>query len=129
MNAKRQSHREPATREPLLRRIAYAGLGALSLVQHRGRALLAELVEEGRRFGARGQDAARELGSTLGDRAAGLRALLRGRLEAAGERIGQAIEDLSSGLLERAGIPSRRELSELSRRIAELNRQLAELGR
>jgi poly(hydroxyalkanoate) granule-associated protein len=111
------------------RRLWLAGLGAAALAERQGRRLFAQLVAEGRRIRAESGGIARTLAQRLRGELSARRLTLGRRAEAAAERLGGMVEDLSSSLIERLGIPSRREIRELSARIAELRHRLAGLAR
>lgn len=110
------------------RRIWLAGLGAVALAERHGRDWFARLVDEGERIREESATAARMLYRRAGRSLASRRDWIRERIADAAERLGRSVEDLASSLVERVGIPSRRELRELSARMMELRQRLRELA-
>ncbi len=112
-----------------LRRLWLAALGAATLAQRQGRSLFAALVAEGQRIRAEQERLADAFATRVNEELAARRTAMLERIAETSERLGRMVEDLSSSLIERLGIPSRREVRELSARIAELRGRLAELAR
>jgi poly(hydroxyalkanoate) granule-associated protein len=100
------------------REVYLAGLGAMATVDERGRAWFSDLVREGQKIAPR--VASKRVPTPL--RKAGDRLKkFGGRVEAA---VGQGVQ---TGL-ERVGVPSRREIHQLTRRIEALSAKIDQLG-
>lgn len=96
------------------REVYLAGLGAVSTVDERGRAFFSDLVQEGEKVAPRRVPAPLR---TAGDRIK----KLGGRVES---MVGQGVQ---TGL-ERVGVPSRREIHQLTSRIEALSAKIDQLG-
>lgn len=129
MRSKSQSQPHSPTSLAELRRVWLAALGVVALAERQGRSLLAALVAEGQRIQAEQERRAGALADRAREQLASHRTAIRERIGEASERLGRMVEDLASSLVERLGIPSRREVRELSLHIAELRDRLAELAR
>lgn len=110
------------------RRFWLAGLGAFALAERHGRDLLRQLIAEGQRFRSEHELGATAIAARLSERLAAQRTAIARWLSEVSQQLARASEDIASSLIERLGIPSRRELRELSARIAELQRRLSELA-
>ncbi len=96
------------------REVYLAGLGAVATVDERGRAFFSELVQEGEKVAPKRAPAPLR---TAGDRIK----KLGGRVES---MVGQGVQ---TGL-ERVGVPSRREIHQLTSRIEALSAKIDQLG-
>lgn len=96
------------------RDVYHAGIGVVAAADERGRTLFHELVQEGEKVAER--DVARSL------RSAGE------RVKALGERATSALGRGVQNGLERVGVPSQREISQLTQRIERLNAKIDKLS-
>ena len=110
-------------------KIWLAGLGALAVAEEEGSKLFKTLVQQGERFEAEGKQKLKEAKKDADD--AGTRAKklaeetaerARRAAEGAWEQLGGAFDDKLAKALHRIGVPTREEISALSRRIEELTR-------
>jgi len=101
-----------------------AGLGALSLAQKRGGALLSGLIAEGHDLQTRAQKLAREVGSDAGVHVKGALAPFRAGLKRNVKKLGAAMRSGVAGALARLGIPSKADIEELTKRVSALSKQL-----
>jgi poly(hydroxyalkanoate) granule-associated protein len=93
-----------------------AGLGSLAVAEEEGTKLFRQLVDRGREFETR-----------LGEPVAAARSSMKGlgkRAKGAIESLESTVEDQVKGALTRLGLPTRREVAELTRRVEQLRREL-----
>lgn len=101
-----------------------AGLGAVSIAQKRGGDIFKTLVGEGKQFQVRSQKIAQEIGV---DAKAQIDAALKaGKVRAQQElaKAGAAVQHGVATVLAKVGIPSKRDIEELTTRVTALSRQL-----
>ncbi|HET9767282.1 MAG TPA: phasin family protein [Thermoanaerobaculia bacterium] len=110
-------------------KIWLAGLGALAVTEEEGSKLFKNLVQQGERYEAQGKETLKEAKKSAD--AAGARAKklaeetadrARRAAEGAWEQLGGAFDEKLAKALHRIGVPSRDEITALSRRIEELTR-------
>jgi poly(hydroxyalkanoate) granule-associated protein len=110
-------------------KIWLAGLGALAVTEEEGSKLFKNLVQQGERYEAEGKQKLKEAKKTADD--AGVRAKklaeetaerARRAAEGAWEQLGGAFDEKLAKTLHRIGVPTRDEITALSRRIEELTR-------
>lgn len=99
------------------RDVYLAGLGAIAAADERGRAIFSDLVREGEKVSSR------DLSEPLRQATQPLRQAGE-RLKSLGEQVETTVERGVQGGLERLGVPSRREIQELSARIEALSAKL-----
>lgn len=118
---KRKAGRKSTGPTETARRIWLAGLGALAAAEEEGAKVFDGLVKRGRgverSLAEPIEGATRRVRSTLGD--------VRSRAGRAFDQVGRAVDDGVNATLERIGIVSRRQLSELGRRVEKLGSRLA----
>ncbi len=97
-----------------------AGLGALSVVEEEGSKLFRSLVEKGTSYEEKRKDQVDELWKEISE-----------RYEKAGSRVGETFEKAEDRLEQRLkaiitslGIPSRKEIEELSNKVDALNKKI-----
>jgi poly(hydroxyalkanoate) granule-associated protein len=99
-------------------RVWLAGLGALAVAEEEGNKLFRTLVSRGEKYEPRVADpvrkASKKVTGTVND--------ARARASKTLDGIGAAFDDRVSGVLNRLGVPSRSEITELSRRVEKLTR-------
>ena len=110
-------------------KIWLAGLGALAVAEDEGSKLFKSLVEQGERFEGEGKQKLREAKKDADQASARARKLAeetaeraRKAAEGAWEQLGGAFDERLAKALHRIGVPTREEISALSRRIEELTR-------
>ena len=110
-------------------KIWLAGLGALAVTEEEGSKLFKNLVQQGERYEAEGKQKLKEAKKSADD--AGVRAKklaeetaerARRAAEGAWEQLGGAFDEKLAKALHRIGVPTRDEITALSRRIEELTR-------
>lgn len=101
-----------------------AGLGALSITQKRGGALLTGLIAEGRDFQARVRRFVHEIGADAQSQLKGAVAPLRMHARDNVKKAGELIERTVALALGRFGVPSKADIEALSQRMGALSRQL-----
>jgi poly(hydroxyalkanoate) granule-associated protein len=117
------------------RRVWLAGLGAFSLAQKRGKQSYANAQKQGRemyvRLIAESKDLrtrtltlVREAGADAQAQAIGVFSPLTTTVEKKAEQYSAAVEGGFAKILHRLGVPTKRELDELSKRIASVSRQV-----
>ena len=102
------------------REVLLAGLGLAGIVVEQTRGAFDSLVEKGRAQDVHPEVLVREAGDRV---ESGMRAV-----RAAGTRSQKAVETATTTLLERLGVPSRREVHNLIDRVERLNAKLATMG-
>jgi poly(hydroxyalkanoate) granule-associated protein len=99
-------------------RVWLAGLGALAIAEEEGNKLFRTLVSRGEKYEPRVAEpvrkASKKVTGTVND--------ARARAGKTLDGIGAAFDDRVSGVLNRLGVPSRSEITELSRRVEKLTR-------
>lgn len=113
----------PATNDPA-RRFWLAGLGAFSIAQKRGNAVLETLVVEGKSFQKRSETFVRQLGSDVKVVVGARVKPVQQRLKAARRNAEATIEQGIGRALSWAGVPSKADVDALVARIDKLSRQL-----
>jgi poly(hydroxyalkanoate) granule-associated protein len=112
-------------------KIWLAGLGALAVAEDEGSKLFKTLVEQGERYEVQGKERLKEAKkgaeqATAGARKAAEETAERARraAEEAWQQLGGAFDEKLAKALHRVGVPTRDEISALSRRIEELTRSV-----
>lgn len=106
------------------RRFWLAGLGAFSIAQKRGNALLETLVVEGKGFQKRSETLVRQVGSDVKVVVDARLKPVQQRLKAARRNAETTIEQGIGRALSWAGVPSKADVDALVTRIDKLSRQL-----
>lgn len=117
------------------RQLWLAGLGAFSLAQKRGTDVYAKaqkqgkdiyvrLIAEGKDLQTRAVTLVREASTDAQSQAVGVFTPITARVEKQAERYSAAVESGVAKILHRLGVPTKRELDDLSKRIASLTRQV-----
>ena len=101
-----------------------AGLGAVSIAQKRGDALVRNLIGEGRDFQHRAAKLAREIRVDTQAQVAGVLAPVKARAQHEAQRAGTAVQQGVAVVLGKLGIPSKADIEELTARVTALSRQL-----
>ena len=121
------ANKKKTTTEPLsesAHRIWLAGLGALATAEKEGSKLFRDLVAKGETFDASVQTPVRsargKVRSTIDD--------VRSRAGKTVERLESAFDDRVQDVLQRLGVPSRDEISSLSRRVERLTKAVDSAG-
>jgi len=107
-----------------LRRAWLAGLGAFSLTRKHGGQWFGRFVEEGQGFTARGTQFAREAVADAQAQATGVFSPILLRVEKQFDAYAKVVENRVGRALNRFGIPTKREIEDLSRQVATLTRKL-----
>jgi len=100
-------------------KIWLAGLGALAAAEEEGTKIFNTLVEKGEGYENRGKD---EL-AKVKDKVEGA----FGKAESSWDKLGDAFDDKVAGAVERLGVPSRDEITTLTKRIEELTLKVDQL--
>jgi poly(hydroxyalkanoate) granule-associated protein len=101
-----------------------AGVGAASLARKHGAVLAGDFIAEGRRRQGEAAKFAHEARIDAQAQVKGLLTPVKTRLQQEAKRAGAAFEAGVAGALARVGIPSKKDIDELSQRVATLSRQL-----
>ena len=100
-------------------KIWLAGLGALAATEEEGTKIFNSLVEKGATYEARGKKEAakarKKVESTVG------------KAESSWEKLGEAFDEKVSGAIRRLGVPSRDEITTLTKRVEELTLKVDQL--
>jgi poly(hydroxyalkanoate) granule-associated protein len=126
MTTKRTKQSPAANRTPndQARTLWLAGLGAFSLAQKRGRALLSGLIAEGSHVQTHAQKLVREVGVETSTKVHEAVAPFRAGFKRNIQKVGAAVQHGVAGALARLGIPSKADVVELTQRVAALSKQL-----
>jgi poly(hydroxyalkanoate) granule-associated protein len=117
------------------RRVWLAGLGAISLAQKRAKQTYAEaqqqskeiyakLIIEGKDLQSHAVTLVREASADAQSQLTGVFSPLTASVEKKAEQYSAVLEDGFAKILHRLGVPTKRELDELSKRIASVRRQV-----
>jgi poly(hydroxyalkanoate) granule-associated protein len=102
-----------------VQKIWLAGLGALAATEEEGVKIFNSLVEKGEAYEARGKKEAakvrKKVESTVG------------KAESSWEKLGEAFDEKVSGAIKRLGVPSRDEITKLTKRVEELTLKVDQL--
>ena len=101
-----------------------AGLGAVSIAQKRGGALLSGLIAEGHDFQVRTQKFAEQVGAQTTAQVKDAVAPFRAGFKRNVKKLGTAVQNGIAGALAKLGIPSKSDIEELTQRVAALSKQL-----
>ena len=101
-----------------------AGLGAVSIAQKRGGALLSGLIVEGHDFQTRTQKIAQQVGAQTSAQVKDAVAPFRAGFKRNVKKLGAAVQHGIAGALATLGIPSKSDIAELTQRVAALSKQL-----
>lgn len=107
-----------------MRRVWLAGLGAFSLTRKHGGQWFGRFAEEGQDLAGRGLQLARETFEDTRAHAVGIVSPITARVEKRFDAYAAAIERGMGRTLHRLGIPTKREIEELTRQVAALSRKL-----
>lgn len=106
------------------RKLWLAGLGAFSVARRRGGETFSSLIGEGKQFQTHAQKLAHEIRTDAQAQIKGSIAPLRSAWQHNIARTGAAVQKGIGVVLARAGIPSKADIEELTRRVSALSRQL-----
>ena len=122
----KRSKQTSATRQPTdkARALWLAGLGAMSLAQKRGGAVLSGLIAEGNDLQARAQKLAAAAGAEATTKVRAAVAPFRAGFKRNVAKVGAVVQNGIAEALGKLGIPSKRDIDELTRRVAALSKQL-----
>lgn len=122
----KRSKQTSATRQPTdkARALWLAGLGAVSIAQKRGRAVLSGLIVEGHDLQTRAQKFARKAGAVATTKVRDAAAPFRAGFKRNVAKIGAVVQNGLTGALGKLGIPSKHDIDELTQRVAALSKQL-----
>lgn len=113
----------PALPEPA-REIWFAGLGAVAMAEKEGGKFFKTLVAEGKRFEKTNLARVEKGIGTVRDSVTARVEDLREVPMAAMSRVTDVMDDSMTAVLHRLGVPTKREISALTRRVEELTRNL-----
>lgn len=141
--AKKPAKRKPAKKSPAKKKrtsdalkerahkVWLAGLGALAVAEQEGGKLFGQLVEKGTALEKRGKPVVDKLVKQASDRAADVRKKAGSRVEKVGDeakagwsKVESAVDEKVTSALHRMGIPTRKEIEELSKRVEMLTAKL-----
>ena len=116
----------PAAQQPTdkTRTLWLAGLGAMSIAQKRGGALLSGLIAEGHDVQTRTQKFVQQVTAQTKAHAADAVAPFRAGIKRNVKRLGEVAQQGIAGALAVLGIPSKSDIEELTQRVAALSKQL-----
>lgn len=116
--AKKSAKTQDEIRESV-QKIWLAGLGALAATEEEGTKIFNNLVEKGASYEARGKKEAakarKKVESTVG------------KAESSWEKLGEAFDEKVSAAIKRLGVPSRDEITTLTKRVEELTLKVDQL--
>jgi poly(hydroxyalkanoate) granule-associated protein len=101
-----------------------ATLGAVSVAQKRGETTISGLIAEGRDLQVRAQKLAQHAGSATSAKVQDAIAPFRASFKRNTNKVGAAVQSGLAQALGKLGIPSKRDIDELTRRVAALSKQL-----
>jgi poly(hydroxyalkanoate) granule-associated protein len=101
-----------------------AGLGAVSIAQKRGGALMSGLIAEGDDFQSRTQKLAEQVTAQTTAQVKDAIAPFRAGFKRNVQKFGAAVQHGIAGVLAKLGIPSKSDIEELTQRVAALSKQL-----
>ena len=101
-----------------------AGLGAVSIAQKRGGALISGLIAEGHDFQTRTQKFAQQVGTQTAAQVKDAVAPFRAGFKRNVKKLGAAVQNGIAGALAKLGIPSKSDIEELTQRVSALSKQL-----
>jgi poly(hydroxyalkanoate) granule-associated protein len=93
-------------------KIWLAGLGALATAEEEGTKLFNTLVEKGETYETRGKKRINEMKAKVED--------VVGKAESSLEKVGDALDERVADAIKRLGVPSRNEITKLTKRVEEL---------
>ncbi len=122
----KRSKQTSATRQPTdkARALWLAGLGAVSIAQKRGGAVLSGLIAEGNDLQTRTQKLATAAGAEATTKVRAAIAPFRARFKRNVAKVGAVAQNAFAEALGKLGIPSKRDVDELTQRVAALSKQL-----
>lgn len=115
---------ETNTPSEQFRRVWLAGLGAFSLTRKHSGQWFGRFADDGREAAARAAQFARETVADTQAHAVGVLTPITARVEKRIEAYAGTVESGVEPVLARFGIPSKREIEDLSRQVAALSRKL-----
>lgn len=127
MTAKQEASQSETLQDELTERgreVWLAGLGALATVEEEGTKLFNRLVDRGQEFEEERRETLKE--ATEKAREQGDEALAQ--LEEAGEETQSVLSDSVNSALERFGVPTRKEVDDLTDKVEHLSQQVDELA-
>ena len=122
----KKTKQAPATQNPTdkARALWLAGLGAVSIAQKRGGALISGLITEGHDFQTRAQKLAEQVTAQTTEQVQDAVAPFRAGFKRNVQKLGAAVQNGIAGVLAKLGIPSKSDIEELTQRVAALSKQL-----
>ena len=116
--AKKNEKVEGEIRESV-HKIWLAGLGALAATEEEGTKIFNTLVKKGESYEARGKDEAVKVKAKVESSV--------GKAESSWEKLGEAFDEKVSAAIKRLGVPSRDEITTLTKRVEELTLKVDQL--
>jgi poly(hydroxyalkanoate) granule-associated protein len=101
-----------------------ATLGAVSVAQKRGGAIVSGLIAEGQGFQARAQKLAQQVSTATTAKVHDAIAPFRASFKRNTKKVGAVVQSGLAKALGTVGIPSKRDIDELTQRVAALSKQL-----
>jgi len=106
------------------RALMLAGLGAVSIAQKRGGAVITRLIAEGQDFQMRASKLTQQVGAATNAKVHDAIAPFRVSFKRNAKKVGAVVQSGLAGVLGKLGIPSKRDIDELTQRVAALSKQL-----
>ena len=116
--AKKNEKVEGEIRESV-HKIWLAGLGALAATEEEGGKIFNTLVKKGESYEARGKEEAAKVRAKVESSV--------GKAESSWEKLGEAFDEKVSAAIKRLGVPSRDEITTLTKRVEELTLKVDQL--
>ena len=116
--AKKNEKVEGEIRESV-HKIWLAGLGALAATEEEGTKIFNTLVKKGESYEARGKNEAAKVKAKVESSV--------GKAESSWEKLGEAFDEKVSAAIKRLGVPSRDEITTLTKRVEELTLKVDQL--
>lgn len=110
------------------REIWLAGLGALQQIEEEGDQVFETLVERGKKYEDKRRDQIEQATENLRQRQESFTWDVTERLDNATKSVEKAVSDTLSGTLGRIGVPTRKEVRDLSQRVGQLSEKLEALS-
>jgi poly(hydroxyalkanoate) granule-associated protein len=122
----KKTKKSPAVQTPADKAHAFwlATLGAMSVAQKRGGAFVSGLIAEGHDFQVRAQKFAQQVGTATTAKVQDAVAPFRAGFKRNAKKAGAVVQGGLAGALAKLGIPSKRDIDELTQRVAALSKQL-----
>jgi len=100
-------------------KIWLAGLGAMAVAGEEGKAMFQALVEKGEAYENRGRKQVGKVKGKVQDAKAGFEVMI--------SQLGDKFDDNVAGALQRLGVPTRKEISTLTKRVEELTKSIEKM--